>query len=244
MFLVEQERRIRVGVIGTGEFVHACHLPGLQSHPEAEVVALCGSAYDRVRGIADRFNIPDVHTDYLELCSREDIDAVTIATPNAFHSRQAHAAFQHGKHVFCEKPLAVDVREAQAMVSAAQSSGKVHQVAFTFRNGYAVRELRHRIRRGDIGEPYYLRMQYDSWNGLLPDFKVGWREKQHLAGGGMLQDLGVHLFDIARFVLGPIEIATGFWHNCPRLRRDCLTDELTSVETDDIERAGFATRTA
>jgi predicted dehydrogenase len=236
---MEKRRKLRFGVIGTGEFIQACHVPGLQSHPEAEVVALCGSDYDRARGIADRLGIPEVHTDYMELCARGDLDGVTIATPNAFHARQAVAAFRYGKHVLCEKPLALNVEQAEKMLNAAESSGKIHQVAFTFRYGYAVRELRRRVRSGDIGQPHYIRIQYDSWKGLLPDWEVGWRENQDLAGGGILYDLGAHLFDVARFVLGPIEIVTGFVQNFPRLRYHCFTHEAVPVETDDVAAAWF-----
>lgn len=236
---MQQKRKLRFGVIGTGEFAEACHVPGLRSHPCAEVVALCGSEHPRARAAADRLGIPDVYTDYRELCSREDIDGVTIATPNAFHADQALAAFRHGKHVLCEKPLGMDVAEARRMVRAADASGKIHQAAFTFRYGYAVRELRRRVQSGDIGQPYYLRVQYDGWNGLLPDWKVGWREKRDLAGGGMLYDLGSHLFDVAHFVLGPIEIVTGFVQNLPRARIHNFTGELTRVETDDMAAAWF-----
>jgi predicted dehydrogenase len=236
---MKEKKNLRFGVIGTGEFAQVCHVPGLQSHPQAEVVALCGSDYQRVRTIANRLGVPDVHTDYVELCSRNDLDAVTIATPNVFHARQAVAALHHKKHVLCEKPLALNVEQAEEMLHAAESSGKVHQVAFTFRYGYAVRELRRRIQSGDIGQPHYLRVQYDSWKGLLPDWEVGWREKQDLAGGGMVYDLGAHLFDVARFVLGPIKIATGFLQNFHRLRTHCFTRELAPVETDDIAAAWF-----
>ena len=237
--MTEEKRKLRFGVIGTGEFVQACHVPGLQSHPQAEVVALCGSDYDRARGIADRLGIPEVHTDYTELCSRGDLDGVTIATPNAFHSQQALAAFFHGKHVLCEKPLARTTEEAAKMLCAAQSSGKVHQVAFTFRYGYAVRELRRRVQAGDIGQPHYVRIQYDSWKGLMPEWEVGWRENRELAGGGVLYDLGAHLFDVARFVLGPIETVTGFVENFPRVRTHSYTREKVPVETDDIAAAWF-----
>jgi predicted dehydrogenase len=99
--------------------------------------------------------------------------------------------------------------------------------------------LRRRVQYGDIGKPYYLRVQYDNWNGLLPDRKASWKERQDLAGGGMLYELGSHLFDIARFILGPIAIATGFVQNFPRLRVHCLTNELTNVETDDIAATWF-----
>ena len=236
---MDAKLKLRFGVIGTGEFTQACHVPGLRSHPQAEVVALCGSDYDRVRSIADRLNIPDVHTDYEELCRRDDLDGVTIATPNAFHAEQALVAFRHNKHVLCEKPLALNVAQAETMFTAANASGKLHQVAFTFRYGYAVRDLRRRIRAGDIGQPYYLRIQYDGWTGLAPDWKIGWRENRALAGGGMLYDLGAHLFDIARFTLGEPTSVTGFFHNIPRQRIHGFTNQLTDVETDDIAASWF-----
>ena len=89
--------KVRLGIIGTGEFAEVCHLPGLRSHPQAEVIALCGRTYERARSLADRFSVPDVHTDYIELCRRDDLDAVTIVTPNAFHAEQAIAAFNQCK---------------------------------------------------------------------------------------------------------------------------------------------------
>jgi predicted dehydrogenase len=207
--------KIRLGVIGAGDFAGVCHLPGLRSHPQAQVVALCGRNYHKVRALADRFSVPDVHTNYEELCRRDDLDGVTIVTPNALHAEQAITAFEQGKHVFCEKPLGMNVAEAKEMVRAAEKSGTVPQVAFTFRYGYAVQELRRRLRAGDIGRPYYVRIQYDSWDGLRPDWKAGWRE---INGGGLLFDLGSHLFDVVQFVLGPISSVTGFVH---RMRRPC-----------------------
>jgi predicted dehydrogenase len=231
--------KLRFGVIGAGGFAEICHVPGLQSYPQAEVVALCGRRREHARAMADRLGVPDVHTDYRELCARDDLDAVTITTPNAVHAQQALAAFAAGKHVFCEKPLGMTVPEVRGMLAAAESAGTVHQVAFTFRYTCGVRELRRRVRAGDIGRPYYIRMQWDGWAGLRPDWKVGWREKQELAGGGMLYDMGSHLFDLAQFVLGPLEAATGYLYNLPRERPDRTTGETTHVETDDLAAASF-----
>jgi predicted dehydrogenase len=126
-----------LGVIGTGDFAEVCHLPGLKSHPQVEVVALCGRTYARTRSLADRFSISDIYTDYGDLCRRDDLDGVTIATANVFHAEQAITALEHGKHVLGEKPLGMNVAEVKEMVRAAERSGKIHQVAFTFRYGYA-----------------------------------------------------------------------------------------------------------
>ena len=227
--------KIRLGVIGTGNFAEVCHLPGLSSHPQAEVVALCGRTYERARLLADRFSIPDVYTDYEELCRRDDLDGVTIVSATPYHAEQTIAALKQGKHIFCEKPLGINVSEATDMTRAAEQSGKVHQVAFIFRYGHAVQELRRRVRAGDIGKPFYARIQYDSWNGLPP----GRRPKTSPTEGGLLFDLGSHLFDIVRFVLGPIDSVAGFVHT---MRRPCTGRGFVNdvdAETAELVAAWF-----
>ena len=233
------EKRIRVAVLGTGSFAEACHLPGLQSHPRAEVRAIYGRRKDRAQHLADRFNIPIVSTDYEELCKRSDIDAVTIVTPNVFHAQQTCLALASGKHVFCEKPLAMSIAEAYEMVRVAEASGKIHQIAFTYRYLYGVRELRRRVYQGDIGVPHYVRAHYDCWDGLQPNYSVGFRDKLDLAGGGVLYDVGPHLFDLVTFVLGPIEMITGFSKMIPRHPVHAAPVIQGEIETDDLASAWF-----
>lgn len=231
--------RLRIGVIGAGSFAEIGHIPGLQSHPMAEVVAVCGRRLEPTRALANRLGVCDVHTDYRELCARSDIDAVTIVTPNFLHCEQTLLACAHGKHVFCEKPLGMSVAEAQAMLKAAEKAEIVHQVGFIFRYGYAVPELRRRVRAGDIGQPYYLRIQYDGWEGLEPGRKVVWQDKKAVAGAGVLFNIGSHLFDIVRCALGPIEAVTGFLHHLTRAGIDGVTGEASTIETDELAAAWF-----
>lgn len=234
-------RKLRLGVIGTGAFAEVCHVPGLQSHPQAEVVVLCGRDYGRTRTLAQRLNVPEVSVDYRELCARKDIDAVTIATPNAFHVSQAQAALAAGKHVFCEKPLGIHATEVAEMVRVAEVSRKIHQVAFTYRYLHGVQELKRRLLKGDIGAPYYVRVHWESWEAFHPDAKIGFREKKDL-GGGVLYDVGSHLFDVASYVLGPFKAVTGCMTLIPREGIDAGTGTLTKVETDDIATAWFVHR--
>mgnify|MGYP001764977846 CR=1 FL=1 len=233
---------LRVGVIGAGAFAETCHVPGLQSHPQAEVVVLCGRDESRTRAMAQRLGVPETSLDYEGLCARPDIDAVTIATPNALHARQALAAFAAGKHVFCEKPLGMNVEEAASMLRAAAQSQKNHQVAFTYRYLYGVQELKRRLLNGEIGDPYYVSVYYDSWDGMKPNATIGFREQLGAAGGGVLYDVGSHLFDIVGFVLGPIDAVSGSTVLFPRERSDPRTGAFTPVETDDIASASFICR--
>ncbi len=238
-----QSNTLRVGVIGTGAFAEQCHLPGLQSHPQAEVVAICGRRPERVRSLAGRFHVPAVHTDYRELCARSDLDAITIATVNSEHAGQAIAAFAAGKHVFCEKPMATSVTHARQMLHAAEMSGKIHQMAFTYRYLYGVQELRRRVQCGDIGVPHHLRAHFNSWDALQlnPASAVGFRSKAALAGGGVLYDVGPHLFDLARFMFGPIETVTGFSQHIPR-QKVGRPRGVGAIETDDLATAWFTHR--
>lgn len=233
-----RERILRIGVIGTGAFAEQCHVPGLQSHPQARVVAICGRRKERLRFLANQFNIPAVYTDYHELCARPDLDAITIVTPNSEHAEQARAAFASGKHVFCEKPIAMNVAQAQQMVRTAEKSGKVHQVGFTYRYLYGVQELRRRIHRGDIGVPYHLRAHHNSWDGLHSASSLGFRGVRALGGGGVLYDMGPHLFDLARYLFGPIKSAMGFFEHVPR-RKVGSRSESPVIETDDLAAAWF-----
>lgn len=229
--------KLRIGVIGTGNFAEICHLPGLLSHPAAEVVAVCGRRIEAARTLANQFGVHEAMNNIDELCSRPDIDAIAIASANVAHATHAITALRHGKHVFCEKPLAMTSAEAREMVRIAHSSGKVHQVAFTFRYNYGIRELRRRIAAGDIGRPYFARIQYDRWDGLRHGWTSSWREKKELAGAGMLFDLGSHLFDISRHVLGPIESVIGYTHVVAREAPDQVTGVMEKVETDDLANA-------
>jgi predicted dehydrogenase len=223
------EGKLRFGVIGAGAFAEACHVPGLLSHPRAEVVAIAGRRAERAQALAGRFGIPEVCSDPIELCAREDLDGISICTPNAAHREQALRAFSHGKHVFCEKPLGLSVAEAKEMLRAAAASGGIHQVAFTYRYLHGIQELRRRVQAGDVGEPYLFRAHHEYWDGLLPGVAIGWRELRAPAGGGVLYDSGSHLFDLARFILGPITEVKADLQLLPR----------EGVETDDLAAVWF-----
>jgi len=221
--------KLRVGVIGAGAFARACHLPGIASHPQAEVVMLCGRDAARTKALAAEFGIGATTLDAAELCARDDVDAVTICTPNNMHRRHALLALAHGKHVFCEKPLAFTVEQATAMVAAANHCKVVNQVGFTFRHLYGIEEMQRRLQAGDIGEPLMLRIHHQYFDGLSNGAAVRWQHTLQAAGGGVLRDTGSHLFDLARLLLGPVSAVEAELRSSAR----------PGVETDDIAVAGL-----
>lgn len=215
-------------MIGAGAFARACHLPCLASHPQAEVAMLCGRDPTRTRALATEFGIAEITLEAAELCARTDIDAVTICTPNHMHARHAMIALAHGKHVFCEKPLALTVDEAAAMVDEASRRNVVHQVAFTFRHLFGVEELQRRVQDGEIGDPLVLRLHHQYFDGVRGGPDIRWQHTD-AAGGGVLRDTGSHLFDLARFILGPIAA----------VRAELTFSGRPGVETNDVATVGL-----
>jgi len=231
--------KVRVAVIGAGGFAEICHVPGVQSHPRAEVVALCGRNAERCRAMADRLGVPEAISDYQEVVARPDIDAVTITTPNVAHHPIATAAFAAGKHVFCEKPLAMTRAEAEAMRQAAEASGRIHQVAFTFRFTHCLQRLREELARGTIGRPFYIRAHGEGFGDLRPGGRGGWRHVRALAGGGMLADMGSHYFDLVNWIVEPVAEVCGILETIPREKT--VGEETVTVDSDDLAACWFRT---
>ena len=224
-----QGETVRVGIIGAGDFAEVCHIPGIQAHPGARVVALCARDRERVAALAARCGVPDVHTDYRELLARADIDAVTIAGPDALHAPAAIAALAAGKHVFCEKPLAMDVAEAERMVEARARSGRVGMVSYTFRYGHALRCMRRLLEEGALGTPCSVAMQvhwgYVGYPGgaLIPSY-----DQSAQSSSGAWADAASHLFDALAYLLAPPDAV------CAQMMIAAREDGIAQPDTVDM----------
>jgi predicted dehydrogenase len=163
---------------------------------------LCGRDAARTNALASEFGIAAVTLDPAELCASDRVDAVTVCTPNDVHGRHALLTLTHGKHVFCEKPLALTVDEATAMTETARQHRVVHQVGFTFRHLLGIEELQRRVKAGEVGEPLVMRCHHQYFDGVQSEADVRWQHRLEVAGGGVLRDSGSHLFDLARLILG------------------------------------------
>lgn len=201
---LKESKFVRVGVIGAGLFAEQCHIPYLQSHPQAEVAAICARSQNTLDRVSRLFEIKDTYQDYRELLQRDDIDAITIATPDVLHKDIAVAAINAGKHVLCEKPLAMDLDSAKEMTAAAELSGLVNMVAYTFRYSEAVRKLKSLLQSGLIGTPLHAHVQI-YWGDLLTPGSLTWREQAEQSAGGIWADAGAHIFDLLAFIFGPVE---------------------------------------
>ena len=193
---------IGVGIIGSGGIALANHLPGFALCPDTRVVALCDSNPEVLARASRQTGIAATHADWHELVARDDVHAVVIATPNFLHGPITLAAAKAGKHVLCEKPIAMNFPEAEAMARACDAAGVRHMTAFTYRFVPAMRYMTHLVARGDVGKPYHFRAQrFQDWG----DRNLGWRQVKKLAGSGELGDMLAHRIDYGHFLVGPVQ---------------------------------------
>ena len=206
----------KVGIIGAGGIAGGKHLPGHRNVEGVSIIAVCDIDRQRAENFAKQHDIKHVFTDYNDLVAMPELDAVSVCTPNNFHAPPTIAALNAGKHVICEKPIAGNANDGQAMVDAQKASGKVLQIGLQSRFGTEARTLRKLYEDGFFGDIYYARAMAMRRRGVpaSPSFIT-----KSIAGGGPLIDIGVHILDVLLWMIGtpkPIEafgsIAQKFGH--------------------------------
>ncbi|HEX7862454.1 MAG TPA: Gfo/Idh/MocA family oxidoreductase [Verrucomicrobiae bacterium] len=192
---------IGVAIIGCGGITLQNHIPGLALCPDVKVVALCDANAEVLERARQVSKVEFTCADYKEILKRQDVHAVIIATPNFLHAPIAIEAANAGKHIFCEKPLAMNFDEAKRMYRAAEAARVRHMTAFTYRFVPAMRYFKHLVDQGFVGQPYHFR------NCRLQDWQtrgLGWRQVAKLAGSGEMGDMLSHRIDFAHLLLGPM----------------------------------------
>jgi predicted dehydrogenase len=175
-------------------------LQPLLEHPEIELVALSDPYTEHAEKLAKEHGISRVYADYRDMLRDPDIEVVDICAPNVFHSEVSIAALEAGKHVFCEKPDAINAAEAQKMADAAARSGKLLMTMRNNRFSPASQYLKRYIEEGLMGEIYTGRCGWLRRRGIPG--KGGWFTNKSMSGGGPLIDLGVHFIDLAMWLMG------------------------------------------
>lgn len=226
--------KFRIAVIGAGGIAMNVHLPGLDGHPAAEVVALCDTNPEALRRAGEKWPGKPAFADAAGMLAAVACDAVAICTSNDAHHPLALLAIDAGKHVLCEKPLAMNGAQAREMAERAESAGIRHMVAFSYRFVPAARWAREIVRQGLLGRITHVNAHYLQGWGLREDAPLVWRFDRPLTGTGVLGDLGVHLIDLVRFILGVefTAVCGQFRTFTPRRRRPA-TGEMAAVEVDD-----------
>lgn len=202
--------KIKVGVIGCGSIAKYRHIPEYALNKNVELVAFCDIVLERAQEFANEYNAK-AYTDYKELLKQEEVDAISVCTPNVLHAPISIAALEAFKHVMCEKPMATSAEEADAMIAAAASSGKKLMIAHNQRFVPSHSKARSILESGNLGKMYSFRTAFghggpESWSA---DGSNSWFFDKERAFIGAMGDLGVHKTDLLRYLLGEefVEVA-------------------------------------
>lgn len=232
---------LNVGIIGAGG-ISECHTEGYKNLDNVKITAVCDINEQRAKAYAEKYNIPHVFTDYREMLKMDELDAVSVTTWNNGHAPISIAAMKAGKHVLCEKPLALNAAQAQQMVDTAKETGKILMVGFVRRFEDNVKCLKKSIESGHFGKVYYVKTGYiRKWGN-----PGGWFSDKKRSGGGPVIDLGVHVIDLVRYINGkpkPVSVMAstfnylGMKPNIKGISRYCSQDY---DDYNDVEDAATA----
>lgn len=226
--------KLKVGIIGTGG-ISAMHIDGYQQCSNVEIVSGCDIDAEKLDAVCKRNNIPEQYTDHRELLAKSDVDAVSICTSHESHAEIAINAMKAGKHVLCEKPMAINSALAQQMYDVSKETGKLLMLGFVRRFGDDAELILDCKEQGMFGEFYYVKASYLRRYG----FPGGWFGNKARSGGGPLIDLGVHCIDLCRYLMGnpkPVTVSgtTSYKMGKPELKDHYVADVSNEKRKSDI----------
>jgi predicted dehydrogenase len=198
------QEKLKIAVAGTG--FGEKYMVGLQANPDVEVVGVFSRRPERAEAAAERFGIPFSTCRFGDLIHLPGLDAVAIVTPNSTHAEFVSAALAFGKHVICDKPLALNGQEAAGLRQAAQEAGVKHVTFVPYRYSPAALTMRTAVTEGHVGRVFGVRA---AWGIDLRDEPLRWRFQRKLSGAGVVADLGAHVLDLVVWSLGPVRRVLG-----------------------------------
>ena len=185
-------------VIGAGGIADRRTIPALLEDKDNVLVALMEKNPQVGETVSKKYGVP-CYGDVEEMLKNEECDAVYIGTPVFCHYKQAMLALQYGKHVFIEKPIALNAEEGRAMLDAFKKAKKQLFIGYMMKYHNLHESARRMIKNDKVGQVSSIRLQFTCW---YPDIEGAWRQKKALGGGGAIMDLGVHCFELAEYLLG------------------------------------------
>jgi len=190
---------LRIGILGFGHFAEQTIFPAVRRAKRLKVVAIQKRSLPIARAKAEKYEIPFAYDSEEELLKNPEVEAVFIASSNNQHLPQTQLAAQFGKHVMCEKPMAMTVPEAEEMIDVCKKAGVKLMIAHMLRYSQSVREVKAILESGDLGDVRFARSDFSIDVTRSPRT---WIADPAVAGGGPIMDIGVHALDTIRFILG------------------------------------------
>ena len=193
-------KKIRLGIIGTG-FAKLVQIPAFQTFSDVEIVSIAGARLENTKRVANDFQIPHFTDNWRETIERDDIDLISIVTPPNLHYQQTMLALDYGKHILCEKPMAMNAGEAKEMMEKANEKGVLNLIDHELRFLNGRRKAFEILHNGDIGKVIHFKMMFRNASRGTLDVPWNWWADAE-AGGGALGAIGSHMIDTFRWFLG------------------------------------------
>jgi len=204
---------LRWGIIGAGDIVRRRVAPAIVASPNCELTAISRSRAELAESFAAEFGAKRWYADWREMLADKEIDAVYVATPVFLHAEHAIAAAEAGKHVLCEKPMAMNTDECDRMIEACKSNGVKLGIAY-YRRFYPVLErVRQLIASGEIGNPVIAQINSFEYVDLAADDPRGWFLEKSKSGGGPMMDFGCHRLEVLTDLFGDVRHSTSIVAN-------------------------------
>ena len=237
---------LNFGLIGTG-FMGKAHAIALRSvatvfpHvPTPSLTTLVDADRNKAKLLAAGWGFSGFSDDWNRICADPEIDVVDICTPNHLHREMALAAIAAGKHVYCEKPLALTSDEAREIWLAAEAAGVSTSMGFNYMCNPLIELAREIIESGEIGEIFNFRGSYQEDYMADPQMPFSWRCLRSQGGSGALADLGTHLINMAEYLLGPMSAVMSSMSTVHKQRPDPVSEAMREVENEDIAQVLLA----
>ena len=241
------KKQVNVGLVGY-MFMGKAHSVGYRdcafAFPEVGAVPvmkeICGLVKSEAEQYAEQYGWERASEGYQHVVEADDIDLIDISTGNDTHKEICLAAAKHGKHIFCEKPMAMNVAECKEMIKAIEDAGVIGMIDFNYRRVPAVEWARQLVEKGLIGTPYHFRATYlQDWI-VDPEFPLVWRLQKDKAGSGAHGDLNAHIIDLARYLCGEFDSVCGMMQTFIK-KRPLLSQHVGGLTAKGSEEMGDVT---
>ncbi|MEI8341410.1 MAG: Gfo/Idh/MocA family oxidoreductase [Verrucomicrobiota bacterium] len=236
---------IKIAIIGTGGMANF-HAEQFSKQRDVRLTAACDVDADRVREFAARHKIPKAFTSLDKLFAEGDFEAVSNVTPDRWHAPITLQALRHGRHVLCEKPLAVCYADAAKMARAAKKAGVIHMVNFSYRNNSCIHKAHELVHSGVLGRILHVDAAYyqswlnqNAWGDWHDSQTWLWRLSTAHGSRGTLGDIGVHLLDFASYPVGKIESVNCTLRTFPKAPGDRIGNYTLDANDSVVVTASF-----
>lgn len=230
--------KIRVGIVGAGNIARSAHMPVYQERDDVEVVAIADWNLERAQEAAKKFGIAHAFQNVEELLANVEVDYIDICVWNRSHAPVAIAAAQAGKHILCEKPMAINLEDALKMKKVVGEAGVQFMLAVPTRYGSEAQLVNQMRKEGKFGEIYYAKTGYIRRRGT----PIGWFTDTGKSGGGPVIDIGVHCIDRTWYLMGrprPVRVSANTANRIGNFktkgvkRWEALDSDVTAFDTED-----------